>query len=120
MTCHITPDELRDIQANTMSEAELQEEVRKIALAFNWLYYHPWRSDNSPSGYPDVCAVKLDRIIYAELKKEGKDPTPDQIEWLDTLANTGKVEVHVWRPSDLLDHTIHETFAAMSEGMEEA
>jgi hypothetical protein len=44
--------------------------------------------------------VKGPRLIFAELKAEGEQPTPEQREWLRDLAGAGEVEVYVWRPSD--------------------
>ena len=64
-----------------------------------WLSYHTHRSDRSPAGFPDVCAVRGLRVIFAELKRNDTHPTPSQIEWLNRLARTG-VEVYLWRPWD--------------------
>ena len=37
--------------------------------------------------------------IFAELKSETGQPTPEQYEWLEALAEAGQ-EVYLWRPSD--------------------
>jgi hypothetical protein len=42
------------------------------------------------------------RLVFAELKLDGKEPTPEQREWLQSLADVGGVEVYLWHlPSDL-------------------
>lgn len=93
-----TPDEQRADRA--MLEKTLQELVRRRCLANGWRYYHTHRSKHSPAGFPDVCAVRGERLLFAELKRETEKPTPEQQAWLDDLTAAG-VEVHLWRPSDL-------------------
>ena len=74
---------------------------------FNWqlvLGYDAYHTHDSRGGgrrfLPDWIFVKRGRrIIYVELKKEGKKPTPKQIHWLTLLADTG-AEVYLWQPSD--------------------
>jgi len=51
-------------------------------------------------GYPDLCMVKGNRLIYAELKREGGKPTPEQVEWLEALSKVPGVECFLWKPSD--------------------
>ena len=48
-----------------------------------------------------VCIEKVieTRVIVAELKAEGKNPTPGQQQWLDFFKEIG-VETYVWCPSD--------------------
>ena len=90
------------------TEADLLRNVRKLAAAFGWLCYHSWTSIHSPRGYPDLTLVRRGQgqIIFAELKRDGKNPTAAQQEWLDALAEVerqtdGKVKARVWRPADL-------------------
>lgn len=122
MTDTISADEYRRMQAREMREAELQEHVRQLCNKLGCLYYHTWRSDRSPAGFPDCVIVTRDgRLIFAELKRQNADPTPAQQEWLDGLRAVGRnvatfavasgvweslIEVVVWRPSDWLDGTI--------------
>jgi len=40
------------------------------------------------------------RLLVAELKKEGEEPTPDQWNWLDWFSLVG-TEVYVWHPPDI-------------------
>ena len=85
------------------TEKEFQRHIEKQATLHGWLYYHPWRSDNSVAGFPDLTLVRDDRLMFWELKIDEKRSkvTPHQQQWLDALAATGKVEVGVYRPSDI-------------------
>ena len=84
------------------TEKQWTDQVRKIARLMGWLDYHTYRSTRSTPGFPDLVLVRGDRIIFAELKREkGGVLSPAQRVWLDALAATNLVEVHVWRPSDL-------------------
>lgn len=82
-----------------LTEKQFEAQIKEIAKLFDWRYYHTWRSIHSPAGYPDVCMVRLSRIIYAELKSEKGKVSQKQQEWLDDLLATGKVEVYLWKPS---------------------
>lgn len=88
--------------------AWLAEHVRQAALLGHWLYYHTHDSRKSPEGFPDVLALRDDQLIVAELKSEGKNPTPAQQQWLDAFRMfeallPDHVSVYVWRPSNLAD-----------------
>ncbi len=82
-----------------ISEAAWQEHIRELAALFGWRYYHTWRSQHSPSGFPDCVLVRGDRCIFAELKVEGARPTQTQREWLAALRAVPGIEVYVWTPS---------------------
>ncbi len=100
--------------AKDMREETLQENVRKMAVACGWLYYHTHRSQHSPAGFPDCVMIKADRLLVAELKRESKDPTPQQQAWLDAFQRFDNydthaehvIDVYVWRPSDWLSGEI--------------
>ena len=98
----LSVDQLWMKEANTWPESRLQEHVRSLFVATHWKYYHVWHAKNSPSGYPDVIAVKDGRIIWAELKRQNKEPTEDQKDWLLALAQIPRAEVYVWKPYDWL------------------
>ena len=82
-----------------VSEKVFVQQVIGVADSLGWLCYHTWRSDHSEAGYPDLTMVKGDRLIFAELKAEGKKPEPEQRRWLDALS-TATREVYIWVPSD--------------------
>lgn len=91
--------------AKAMTEKQLQEVVRRIALLRGWRYYHTHRSQHSPAGFPDCTLARGPRLVFAELKRQGGKVTTEQQAWLDDLT-AASVEVYTWRPADLLDGTI--------------
>lgn len=82
-----------------ITEKQFEAQVKQLAKMFGWLYYHTWRSIHSPAGFPD-CVFVRERVVYAELKTDKGQPTPDQYEWLRALAEADQ-EVYLWRPSDM-------------------
>lgn len=96
--------EFRQQQARAMREEDLEREVVKYARVLGLLRYHTHRSQHSPAGFPDEVLVGS-RVLFRELKRAGKDPTPAQQQWLDRLAATGQ-DVGVWRPEDLVSGRI--------------
>lgn len=119
----ITTAEYHAMMAADMREDVLQERVRQLCLLHGWRYYHTHRAQHSPAGFPDVCAIRRDRLLFAELKREAPryKPTAEQQAWLSdlrayaqTLAQSGPIwdpptlEVYLWRPSDLIAGNIAE------------
>lgn len=49
------------------------------------------------SGWPDVVAVRGDRLVALELKLPGEEPTEEQRAWLQALAAVRRVDVAVLR-----------------------
>jgi hypothetical protein len=84
---------------DALSEKDFTSQLVDLATSLRYKRYHTYRSERSPSGYPDEVLVR-DRVIHAELKREKGKPTDAQIEWLTALARAG-AEAYLWRPSDL-------------------
>ena len=82
-----------------ITEKQFEAQVKDLALLFHWKYYHTWRSIHSPAGFPDDVLVR-ERVVFAELKSETGQPTPEQYFWLLALTEAGQ-ECYLWRPSDL-------------------
>ena len=94
-----------------ISEAQFQNTVIEIFRAHGCPVFHIGDSrreirrrdgtrllvgDHRARGYPDLTiAGTPDEVIWAELKAEGKYPTPEQREWLDRLPPH---RAYVWRP----------------------
>lgn len=108
--------EYRREVARRMSERELQNHIVDAAHKRGWLVMHvrpaqkrdgqyvtPIQGD---AGFPDLVLARNGRRIFAELKREGKDPEPAQELWLAALG-----DAHVWRPSDWLRGDIVEALA---------
>lgn len=108
---NISVEEYRARAARTMPESELQENVRQACKKLGHLYFHPWNSQHSPDGYPDCTILTRDgRLIFAELKRQNREPTDAQREWLEALELIG-IEAYLWRPSDWLDGTIEDVLS---------
>ena len=114
--------------ARAMSEADLTAHVIAAAHQFGWLVHHcrPARTSDGrwltpiqgDAGFPDLCLARGGRIIYAELKREGKKPDAAQMAWAWALIGAddegmfpsamgnGGVSYYVFRPADWLSGAI--------------
>ncbi len=124
----ITPseEELR-AEAEAMLESKLQSELRRIALAAGWLYYHTHDSRRSDEGFLDTVLLRITlkhgELYFVECKREGQDPTEEQQRWIEgikafrarALNFAGMdvtVDAIVWRPMDLLSGNIERVLNA--------
>jgi len=98
-----------------MTEAEFQRTVCETLRLFGWRYCHQrpartsrgWRTAIiGDTGFPDIVAVRGDRVLWLELKAERGKLSDEQSRWLAALGLAGQ-DVHCWRPSDWT--TIEET-----------
>jgi len=97
--------------APPLSEAEFLSQVTDLAdiMGFAWLHLRPgmtrdsWRTPISGPlgrGFPDLLLIRPGRIIFAELKRAGGKPTPDQAILLAALKDWG-FEAYLWEPKDM-------------------
>jgi hypothetical protein len=84
-------------------ESSLQGKLKQLARMFGWRYYHTRFSIGSDRDFPDTVLCRGERLIFAELKMEGKKLRPGQKAWLDALARVPGTEAYCWRPADLDD-----------------
>ena len=108
MTTTITRDELHRLQAEAMGErghGGLQEAVERECTQRGLVYYHPYDSRRSHSGWPDLAIVLLSDVIFVELKAEKRRPTKTQFGWLNLLTSR-RLRCYLWRPQHLLNGTI--------------
>jgi hypothetical protein len=91
----------------------LNAHVRRLMKDLGLMGYHTLRSLGSEPGYPDWTICGPQGVLFRELKRQGKNPTPAQRQWLDALAATGQ-DVGVWRPEDLLSGRIARELVAIS------
>jgi hypothetical protein len=103
------------MQAKAMLEKALEAHVKVMAEGLGLKYYHTHRSEHSVAGFPDDVIVSRTGkgSIYRELKRQGKDPSVEQQEWLDALASNG-YDVGVWRPEDLFSGRILEELRSIA------
>ena len=93
---------------STLVELDLARQVRDLARQFGWLHVHfrpakterGWRTPFSgDAGFPDMVLARRGRVVFVELKRDGRKPEPEQVRWLDHLG-AGAAEAYVWTPSD--------------------
>jgi hypothetical protein len=77
------------------------------------LKFHPYGPGGYAAGYPDWTILGPHGLLLRELKREGKDPTVEQQEWLEAFRNIG-LDADVWRPRDLLSGRIAQELTAIS------
>lgn len=114
----LSPAELRDRE---FSEAAFQRGIVETAAWLGWSAVH-WRplqnrrgiwqvpfEGQLGKGWPDLTLVHPERgrLIFAECKRQLGVLSMDQIRVLDVLrelvTDDGRIEVHVWKPSDFRD-----------------
>lgn len=117
-----------------ISETAFASQVEDLLKLFGWRWTHfrpAWSSKGyrtpikGHKGFPDYCAVRPPRLIFAELKDQYSKPTPEQEAWLEDLRESIRMitlepihkgtpkaiiegreklipslEVYLWRPSD--------------------
>ena len=79
----------------------MRERIREAAGLGGWRWYHPRDSRRSTAGWPDDALCRQGRLWCLELKRQGKNPTEAQQEWLRELATVPGVRASVIRPEDL-------------------
>jgi hypothetical protein len=99
------------------SEESLQAKVMQLAKLCGWrvVHFRPartakgWRTAfTGDKGFLDTVMVRRSRLIFAELKSDDGELTPEQNLWVHDLVSlrdslledSGPVEVYVWRPAD--------------------
>ena len=95
--------EAHAVMLAAVTERQIQEMVRQTALKFGWLAYHSWTSLYSPSGYPDVVALRGERLVVAEIKGPRGKLSPEQWVWLDGWLNIPNAEVYLWQVNKMVD-----------------
>lgn len=99
-----------------MSESELQSAIIGLAKLLGWRVAH-FRSANTTQGwmtpvaadgkgFPDLCMVKDDRLLFVELKTDRGRLSPEQDEWIAALQDSRGCGVYVFRPRDWLNGTV--------------
>jgi hypothetical protein len=88
--------------AGLLSEKAWQQAVMRVLRSAGYLTYHTHDSRRSPSGWPDVAAIRpTGGVLYlAELKTDIGSVSQAQQAWLDALEQCTAVVTAVWRPRD--------------------
>jgi hypothetical protein len=80
-------------------EKAAQATMVDLATLLGWSVYHTFDSRSSASGFPDLVLAR-ERLVFAEVKKVGQKPRPDQVEWLDALV-LADCETYLWTIDDM-------------------
>jgi hypothetical protein len=98
----------------SQTEKSFEGFVKRTAHRFGWCGFHISFSHGAVTGvhafglgddhmdsdgWPDWVFVR-ERVIYRELKAEGKYQTPQQKRWMAKLLAAGQ-DCKVWKPTDL-------------------
>jgi hypothetical protein len=91
------------------SEKDFQKSVIDLARTLGWKVAHfraartkhgwatPVAADGA--GFPDLCMLRRERIVFAELKRVGGKLRPEQEDWQHAV-NISVAEHYVWTPND--------------------
>jgi len=104
-----------DPRSWSMSEAALQESVRKMCDGLALTVQHVENSLQGRvwvKGWPDLAIIGT-TIIYRELKRQSESPTADQRR-IGAIIQRAHGDWAVWRPDDLYDGTIARQLTAIS------
>jgi hypothetical protein len=107
-----------------MTESQLMAAVLDLAKYRGLLVHHcrparqadgSWRTPiQGAKGFPDIVAVGLGGVLFAELKNDVLAPTPEQATWLGTLDAAG-ADARLWRPKDWLSGEIQDALARLAK-----
>jgi hypothetical protein len=81
-------------------EKHFMADVIKLAKQNGWLVYHTHNSRKSQAGFPDLCMVRFQRLLFVELKTETGKMTAAQHDWFDAINKVPGTACYLWRPSD--------------------
>ena len=93
----------------TKNERELTDLVVSLCDEGGWLCHHdrPARTDKGwrtsiqgDAGFPDVIALRGNRLLVAELKHGRNKPTDQQSLWLEAFRQIPGAEVYLFRTGD--------------------
>ena len=86
-----------------MTEKQLQQAVLDLARRMGWRCYHTFDSRRSEPGFPDIIAIRGERLVAIELKSDTGKLTDAQVEWLTAFNEVWTVDAIVIRPAPTLD-----------------
>ncbi len=100
----VIPADKAHLVADTMTEAQLQEHVRRLCRDMGLLHYHTHDSRKSEPGFPDSVIIGK-RILFRELKSEAGRLSRAQIRAGRRIVDAGG-NYKVWRPLHLVSGQI--------------
>jgi hypothetical protein len=83
-----------------LTERELQDAVTGMCRLYGIAFYHPYLSQRSAPGWPDLVLCGGRGFMARELKSSAGKTTTAQERWGHALRQAG-VSWDIWRPDDL-------------------
>ena len=81
------------------SEKALRQRVLQLLHTLGYRTYYARYSLGADPGWPDIFAVRGKTAFALELKREGKEPTVEQSEWIAALGGVEHLHALVVKPS---------------------
>ena len=95
-------------------EKEWQAALVDAMLKTRWQYFHPYFSERSNLGYPDITAwrAELDgvctgRVIFRELKRDGETPSEAQERTVEEINAAGG-DAAIWYFPSMWDEALED------------
>lgn len=82
------------------SETQFQAALLEYAHYRRWRTFHTYDARRSAEGFPDLVLVRPPRLIFAELKSDTGDVSPEQRKWIEALGACAGAQAFIWRPID--------------------
>ena len=103
-------------QLTPYPETQLQADVEGRLKLLGWRWYHTRDSRRSNAGFPDIVAIRGQRLLFIELKgidAQGRlgTVTKEQEAWHKDLSEIPSVEMYVWGPQHWDNNTIERMLA---------
>ena len=83
-----------------LSEKAWQAQVVELLKLHDWMVFHPFDSRRSEPGWPDLFAIRDNRVLAIELKTTKGRVTKAQTAWLQALDGVKVVDAFVCRPAE--------------------
>lgn len=110
-----------------MTEGQLQASILDLCRTLHLLCHHcrparlgsgKWATPISGhAGFTDLVIAGVGGVVFAELKNDVHQPTPEQMTWMGTLEEGG-ASVFLWRPKQWFDKSIEATLRSLAKPRE--
>ena len=95
-----SPKSARQTLDEAISEKDFLATIIKACKLKHLYYYHPYHSDKSVEGWPDIAFILNGVLHLWELKKQKGIVSQSQQDWIDELQTCAGVDARIVRPSD--------------------
>jgi len=97
----LSSEQRRRVRDGIQREKEFMQAVLDLARRLGWMAYHTWNSVHSEPGFPDIVAIRGERLVVIECKRGRGRVTDDQERWLRAFDGVcAHVEAYVARSTD--------------------